>query len=70
MSCCGRRRQAYKAWLVPRSIRLRFVGGGTFEARGATTGRTYVASEAEREVEVDPRDAKEILQSGRFEIMH
>lgn len=66
MSCCGKRRQAFKAWLLPRPIRLRFIGQGTAEVRGAGTGKPYVFSETLREIEVDPRDAKQILQVPDF----
>jgi hypothetical protein len=66
MSCCGKRRQAFKAWLAPRPIRLRFLGEGTAEIKGAGTGKPYVFSENAREIEVDPRDAKQILQSAGF----
>jgi hypothetical protein len=66
MSCCGKRRQAYKAWLMPRPIRLRFLGQGTAEVKGAGTGKPYVFTETLREIEVDPRDAKQILQVPDF----
>ncbi|HWG21051.1 MAG TPA: hypothetical protein VG225_11035 [Terracidiphilus sp.] len=66
MGCCGQRRQAYKAWLAPRPVRLRFVGTGTAEAKGVTTGKMYVVSESAPEVEVDGRDAREMVQSGLF----
>jgi hypothetical protein len=66
MSCCGQRRQAHKAWLAPRPVRLRFVGTGTLEARGAATGRTYAASERAPQVEVDGRDARDLVKSGQF----
>ena len=66
MSCCGKRRQAYKAWLIPRPIRLRFLGQGTAEVKGAGTGKPYVFSETLREIEVDPRDARQILQVPDF----
>ena len=66
MSCCGKRRQAYKAWLMPRPIRLRFLGQGTAEVKGAGTGKPYVFSETLREIEVDPRDARQILQVPDF----
>ena len=66
MSCCGKRRQAHKAWLMPRPVRLRFVGEGTGEVRGAGTGKPYVFSETLREIEVDPRDAKQILLGAGF----
>jgi hypothetical protein len=66
MSCCGKKRQAYRAFLVPRPVRLRFVGDGTVEIKGATTGKSYVASRNAREIDVDPRDASGLLQGGRF----
>lgn len=66
MSCCGKKRQAHKAWLMPRPVRLRFLGQGTAEVKGPGTGKPYVFSEAAREVEVDPRDAKQILQVPSF----
>ena len=66
MSCCGQRRQANKAWLQPRPIRLRYVGRGLVEARGAATGRNYVVSESAPEVDVDARDARELMKSGLF----
>lgn len=69
MSCCGQRREAYKAWLQPHPIRLRFLGDGTFEFRGPFSGTTYSASETTREIEVDPRDAREVVQSGRFTVV-
>jgi hypothetical protein len=47
-------------------VRLRFVGTGTAEAKGVTTGKMYVVSESAPEVEVDGRDAREMVQSGLF----
>ena len=52
---------------MPRPVRLRFVGEGTIEIKGAMTGRSYVASENAREIDVDPRDASGLLQGGRFD---
>ncbi len=69
MSCCGARRQAFKAWLVSRPIRLRFIAAGVFQSNGAATGRTYLASETAPEVEIDPRDAKQILATGKFVVV-
>ena len=66
MSCCGGRRKAYKAWLAPRPVRLRFLGEGRVEAKGTATGKPYVASESTREIDVDPRDANAFLQGGKF----
>ena len=66
MSCCGKKRQEYRAWLSPRPVRLRFLGTGTIELKGATTGKSYVVSKDAREIEVDPRDASGLVQSGRF----
>jgi hypothetical protein len=66
MSCCGRRRQAYKAWLAPRPVRLRFLGEGTAEVKGVGTGKSYLFSETAREMDVDPRDAREILRGSAF----
>jgi hypothetical protein len=68
MSCCGQRRQAHKAWLAPRPVRMRFVGTGAMEARGAVTGRTYAASERAPDIDVDARDARELVKSGQFEV--
>jgi hypothetical protein len=51
---------------MPRPIRLRFLGQGTAEVRGAGTGKPYVFSETLREIEVDPRDAKQILLGAGF----
>lgn len=69
MSCCGGRRQAYKAWLVPRPVRLRFLGEGKIEAKGTMTGTPYRASESNREIEVDPRDASAFLRDGKFVVV-
>lgn len=66
MSCCGRRRQAFKAWLAPRPVRLRFLGDGKAEVKGAGTGKPYVFTETARETDVDPRDAREMLRSPQF----
>jgi hypothetical protein len=66
MSCCGRRRQAYKAWLAPRPVRLRFLGEGAAEVTGAGTGKSYLFSAAAREMDVDPRDAREMLRGSEF----
>lgn len=66
MGCCGTKRQAYRAWLSPRPVRLRFLGTGTIELKGATTGKSYVVSKETREIDVDPRDASGLLQGGRF----
>jgi hypothetical protein len=67
MGCCGQRR-ANKAWLAPRPVRLRFVGMGTAEATGMGTGKMYVASDRAPEIEVDARDARDLVQSGMFVI--
>ena len=69
MSCCGQRREAYKAWLKPHPIRLRFLGSGTFQFRGPFTGETYSVSDSAPEIEVDPRDAREVVQAGRFTVV-
>jgi hypothetical protein len=69
MSCCGQRREANKAWLQPHPIRLRFLGTGTFAFRGPVTGRNYSASESGREIDVDPRDARDAVQSGSFAVV-
>jgi len=66
MSCCGNKRQAYRTWLAPRPIRLRFLGAGAVALKGAVTGKSYMASESTREIEVDPRDAGEFVQNGIF----
>jgi hypothetical protein len=64
--CCGKRRQANKAWLQPRPVRLRYVGAGLVKPKGAVTGRDYAASEKAPEVDVDGRDARELVKSGQF----
>jgi len=64
--CCGQRRQANKAWLQPRPVRLRYVGRGPVEARGAATGRMYTASEKAPDLNVDARDAQELVKSRQF----
>ena len=66
MSCCGKKRQAHRAWLAPRPVRLRFQGAGAIAFTGALTGKPYTASESSREIDVDPRDAAAILQDGLF----
>jgi hypothetical protein len=66
MSCCGNKRQAFKAWLTPRPVRLRFLGAGSITLKGAFTGNAYMASESSREIEVDPRDAGEFVLHGAF----
>ena len=66
MSCCGRRRQAYKAWLAPRPVRLRFLGEGEAEVKGAGTGKSYLFSETAREMDVDPSDARGMLGGPEF----
>jgi hypothetical protein len=66
MSCCGKKRQAYRAFLQPRPVRLRFLGTGTIELKGTQTGKAYVVSKDIREIDVDPRDAAGLLQGGRF----
>jgi len=68
MSCCGRRRQTYKAWMVSRPVRLRFLGEGTIQVRGNSTGKSYVFTETEREMDVDPRDARGLLQEGSITV--
>jgi len=49
-------------------VRLRFVGQGRIEARGNATGRSYVASDTAREIEVDARDLSGLLQGKSFVI--
>lgn len=66
MSCCGNKRQAFKAWLKPRPVRLRFLGAGAIALKGAVTGTPYMASESTREIEVDPRDAGGLVHDGLF----
>ena len=66
MSCCGNKRQAYRTWLMPRPVRLRFLGAGAIALKGAATGKPYAASESTREIEVDPRDASELVRHGVF----
>jgi hypothetical protein len=66
MSCCGNKRQAFKAWLKPRPVRLRFLGAGVIALKGAVTGTPYMASQTAREIEVDPRDAGDLVQHGVF----
>jgi len=48
---------------------MRFVGEGRIEAKGNVTGRSYVASDSAREIEVDARDARNFLEGGRFAVM-
>jgi hypothetical protein len=64
--CCGKRRQANRAWLQPRPVRLRFVGPVAVEARGAVTGTNYAASDRAPDLNVDARDAQELVKSGQF----
>jgi len=59
-------RGAQKARQVNRPVRLRFIGAGTIALKGPVTGKPYLASESAREIEVDPRDADEFVQSGVF----
>ena len=66
MSCCGNKPEAYKAWLKPRPVRLRFLGTGAIALKGPVTGQPYMASESTREIEVDPRDAGELVEHGVF----
>lgn len=66
MSCCGNKRQAHRAWLMPRPVRLRFQGAGVIALKGEITGRPYSASESTREIDVDPRDAAGFLLDGLF----
>ncbi|HEY2859735.1 MAG TPA: hypothetical protein VGJ21_15045 [Terracidiphilus sp.] len=68
MSCCGQRR-ANKAWLAPRPVRMRYLGAAPVETKGGVTGRMYAASERTPHIEVDARDARELLKSGQFEVM-
>jgi hypothetical protein len=51
---------------MPRPVRLRFLGEGTTEVKGIGTGKPYVFSETAREIDVDPRDARQILQGPSF----
>ena len=44
-------------------------GEGRVEAKGKVTGRSYVASESAREIEVDARDARNFLEGGRFAVV-
>jgi len=60
------KRQAEKASRGARPVRLRFTGTGTIAVKGPLTGKTYLASESNREIDVDPRDADEFIQSGIF----
>ncbi|HEY3628593.1 MAG TPA: hypothetical protein VGL00_20060 [Terracidiphilus sp.] len=66
MSCCGKKRQAYKAWLKPRPIRLRYIGAGTVAFTGLATGKAYFVSESAPEIDVDPNDASGLLRDGLF----
>jgi hypothetical protein len=60
------KRQAEKASKLAGPVRLRFTGEGTIAIKGPVTGKTYLASESTREIDVDPRDAEEFIQNGIF----
>ena len=66
MSCCGHRRRAYKAWLLPRPVRLRSLASEPIRAVGRVTGNVYEFSSASPEMDVDARDAVELLKATDF----
>ena len=66
MSCCGSRRKAHKAWLQSRPVRLRYLGEQWAHVIGRATGKTYLFTTGEREMDVDARDALGLLQIGSF----
>jgi hypothetical protein len=48
---------------------MRYLGAAPVETKGGVTGRMYAASERTPHIEVDARDARELLKSGQFEVM-
>lgn len=68
MSCCGRRRQAHKAWLIVRPVSLRYLGSVPVTVVGLVTGNEYDFSPDKPAVMVDARDAVELLRLGSFSL--
>ena len=68
MSCCGSRRQAYKAWLVPRPVTVRYFGSERITTVGRVTGNRYDFSPDTAIVAVDGRDAAELLRLPEFSL--
>ena len=69
MSCCGGRRRANREWLVPRPVRLRYLGRNPIQTVGRVTGQTYEFSSESPENEVDARDARELVQTSSFAVV-
>ena len=69
MGCCGGRRRANKAWLVPRPVRLRYLGKDPIRTVGGVTGRPYEFSSQNPESEVDARDAAELVKTSTFAVV-
>ncbi len=69
MGCCGGRRRAYKEWLVPRPVRLRYLGRDPIRTVGRVSGRTYEFSNETPESEVDARDAAELVTTSSFTVV-
>lgn len=66
MGCCNGRRGAHKAWLVARPVRLRYVGDESTDVIGSVTGRSYMFTAVASEMDVDPNDVWELLQTEKF----
>ena len=66
MSCCGRKRQAYREWLMAPPVRLRDLAAAPKPMAGPITGRSYEFSPQAREIDVDPRDANALIATSRF----
>ena len=79
MSCCGQRRTAWRqpertAAAAPapqppdlsNPTRVAFTGAEPIVVRGASTGLTYAFPAQSRGLDVDARDAVELLATGRF----
>jgi hypothetical protein len=69
MGCCGGRRRANKEWLVPRPVRLRYLGRDPIRAVGLVSGKSYEFSSQTPESQVDARDAPELLQTSSFALV-
>ena len=65
MSCCGDRR-AKRAWLLPNFVRLRYLGNERARIVGYISGAIYEFSEQDPEIDVDARDAAELIKSPSF----
>jgi hypothetical protein len=69
MSCCGGRRRARREWLVPPPVRLRYLGRDPIQTVGLVTGQTYEFSSQSPQIEVDARDAPELLRTSTFAVI-